>query len=616
MKLIITITALQLFTATAFADDRSRDTSESGGAMAPLPPMLVTAGEEGYRPGGICPYRKDSPAFHFEPADRGIRLIPQGEFDSSAVGGMAFLNKSSPAIPAGPHASISGGLGSFITTRASLLGSYGTKAASIMAGYGHRRADSAQAGGGGQKSDVYPSGHDARYRDETRSGTAYESHAGYMFLKLSPSDSLDLSLSWLQIEAENIRYPMLKQDGISDTSNAIEISARLKQPVPAVRAVRLAGYWRSQEQLLDNRLREAARLYNGSSQPFSTQNMGKVFQYGARISATVPTRFCTSVAGADYGVANPDAVNRKNNGTVLSESPMLPDVTIETVGVFLTCGTAPTEKLSISGGLRGDMVSARAGKAPNAPSTEYAEPSGWLRSSWRPQEGLELAIAFGSSLKYPTPQELYMGVVTPSSQLGNPQLAQARSYRPEFSLDYRSSLLALHGYAFWSRIDGYIALYQLNPTTRSYRNVEAELWGAGVSAELKLVPALKLDLSLKYNHGDVLTWSRPLPETEPLTGSASIGYDNGRHFASLTERFSSRQWRTDRSIGEQSNPSWAVTDIKAGYRSRNLILSIGIDNLADTRYSTHLLHLRDPLATGIRTPESGRLVWGMLEIFM
>ncbi len=584
--------------------------------MAPLPPVLVAAGQEGYRSGGICPYRKDSPAFHFEPADQGITPIPQGEFDSSAIGGMGFLNKSSPAIPSGPHAAISGGYGSFATTRASLLASYGTKAASILAGYGHRRADSAQAGGGGQKSDVYPSGYDARYRDETRSGTAYESHAGYMRLQLSPSDSTDLSLSWLHIEAENIRHPMLKQDGVSDTSNAIEISARLKQPLPAVRGVRLAGYWRSQEQLLDNRLREAARLPNGSLRSYSTQNMAEVFQYGARVSATLPTRYCGAVVGGDYGVVNPDAINRKNSGTVLSESPLLPDVTIETGGVFLTCGSAPIEKLSISGGLRGDMVYARAGKAPNSPSAEYVEPSGWLRGNWRPKDGLELAITFGSALKYPTAQELYIGVVSPSSQLGNPQLAPARSYRPEFSFDYRSNLLTVHGYAFWSRIDSYIALYQLNPTTRSYRNVEAELWGTGVSAELKLAATLKLDLSLEYSHGDVLTWSRPLPETAPLTGSTSIGYDNGRLFTSLTERFSSRQWRTDSSIGEQSNASWAVTDIKAGYRSRNLTLSIGIDNLADTRYSTHLLHLRDPLATGIRTPESGRLAWGMLEIFI
>lgn len=575
---------------------------------------LITPGEDGYRTGGIIPFRKDSPALHYEPAEQGVEIIPLGEFNSTAMGGFSYLRKSLQPIPDGPHALVRGGYGAFGTAHTSLLTSYGTNRVSLMGGYGYRRAEVAETGGGGLKGDVYPATNLARYRSDVKDGLAYESQAGYLRLDAAPFVPLMLSISWLRTEAENIRYPMLKLDSGYDTNNDIEAVFRFKKPMTGVRDITVAGFWRAYDALFDDRLRESARLSNGALRPYSMQNWGELSKYGVRSSATIPQAGGEMIIGGDYGIMNVDAVNRTNSGTAVLERSLIPDVAITFGGGYLGWGSNPAKPFRVSTGLRLDVVSAEAQKAPAAAKFEAAEPSGWLKGSWRAGDGLDISLAFGSTVKFPNAQELFIGITNSSSQLGVPGLAPARAYRPELSIDYHGTSLELHSYAYWSRIDDYVALYQMNQATRSFRNVEAELWGAGVFAVFKLPDNLGLKLVLDYSQGDDITRGNPLPEIFPLTGNVSIRYDDRRLFCSVTERFSSRQWRTDSTLGELPNPSWAVTDVMAGYRYKSVKFSAGVDNLADTRYSTHLMHLRDPLVTGVRIPEAGRFAWGMVEI--
>lgn len=577
---------------------------------------LITAGEDVYRSGGICAFRKDSPAFHFEPAEQGTAFLTLGEFNSSIMGGFSIIQRGQQPIPEGSQVIVRGGYGSFETAQASALASFGTKTASIMGGYGYRRANVAGIGGGGLKSDILPATSTVRYRTETRNGLAYESHAGYLRINATPLDPLTLSASWLRLESENVRYPMLKLDGDYDIGDSVEASARIKKPLPGVRDITVGGFWRYTDTLMDDRLRESARLPNGSLRPFATQNSGKTSHYGARISATIPVANGEAVAGGDYSMRYADSASRTSNGTLITERSIIPDVAMESKGVYLTWEGHPVNGFRFFSGVRGDFISVNSRKAPASPGSEQAEPTGWLKIGWQATKELFMSLAFGSAVRFPSPHELYIGVISQSSQLGVPGLSPARSYRPELTVDYIQEPMAVHGYAFWSHIDDFVAIYQMTPTTKSYRNVEAQLWGAGASATAKLTADLNLNLALDYSHGTDLTWSRPLPEVAPLIGSASFGYDNSRLFASLTERFSSRQWRYDRDVGEQPNPSWAVTDLKAGYRFKGVTVSSGIDNLADSRYSTNLLHLRDPLFAGVRVPEAGRFVWALIEVVL
>ncbi len=612
MKKSFFLIFIVLMATTAYCEDAAIDWKKRAG----FSDTLIGAYEEGYRSSGIIPYRKDSPALHFEPAEKGITLLPNGEFNSAAIGGFSFIRKAPQLIPEGAHLLVRSGFGFFDTSQALTLVSLGAKKFSVMGGYGYRRADVAEIGAGGLKSDVYPLNSTARYRTDTRDGLAYESQAGYLRLNTAPFERLLVDISWLRTDAENIRYSMLKLDSVYDTNNEVEATANFKKPMPGINEIVIAVYWRGYGALYDDRLRESARLPNGMLREFSMQNYGELYRHGARASAAIPLYAGEVAVGADYAIMNVDAVNRSNNGTVLTERSLIPDVDISFTAAYLNWRSDPNKSIRLSSGMRIDSVSADAQKAPATAASHKTEPSGWLKGSWQSADGFDLSLSFGSTVKFPNAQELYMGITTPSPQLGSPLLAPARSYRPELSLDYHKDLFELHGYLFWSRIADFVTIYQLNSTTKSFRNVDAELWGAGSSAGLKLPANMSLKLTLNYSQGDDLSWSRPLPETPPLTGTATIRYDNSRTFVSLTERFSSRQRRTDITLGEQPNPSWAVTDIKAGYRFKWLTLTTGVDNVADASYSTNLLHLRDPLATGVRVPEAGRFFWGMAEILL
>ena len=147
-----------------------------------------------------------------------------------------------------------------------------------------------------------------------------------------------------------------------------------------------------------------------------------------------------------------------------------------------------------------------------------------------------------------------------------------------------------------------------------YKNVDATIWGYELSIKRNLSSNVKGKINLNYSHGDDDTQNRPLPQIMPLAGDISLEYETAlvnygirANFADTQDRFDSRVLDVGKTGG------YTVYDLYAGFEpTPNVRFTVGISNLMDKRYATHLNTTNTLDGAADRVDEPGRSIWGSL----
>jgi iron complex outermembrane receptor protein len=224
---------------------------------------------------------------------------------------------------------------------------------------------------------------------------------------------------------------------------------------------------------------------------------------------------------------------------------------------------------------------------------------------------MEVFTGIGRGVRTPDPEELYISL--PSAPpavtwIGNPDLDPTINHEVDLGVKFASDGYFVSSSVFYSRLTDYINLFSASPTVKSYRNIEAAMWGAELSGQVSLPFDLYLKTAVSYTEGRNRDDDRPLSEIPPLKGLVSLRYDNGRCFMEVTQTMVDNQDRVDTGLNEESTAGWATTDLKTGFDYRKWRIIAGVSNLFDKYYFSHLSYLRDPFASGVgaKVPENGR----------
>jgi iron complex outermembrane recepter protein len=286
------------------------------------------------------------------------------------------------------------------------------------------------------------------------------------------------------------------------------------------------------------------------------------------------------------------------------DTAMIPDVFVDNVGFFVGGELPLVDTLTIKGGIRNDLTWAEADKPTNKPisSTDFTTVGGNLQLVWAPVEHLETTIGFGSAVRTPDPQELF---INSSKQQGNPFLDATRNNEADLEIKYATDRFYVKAAVFNSNLKDFINLVQ-SGTVRSFANIDANIWGAEFGSQFVLPYDLFLRGSLSYTEGENTTEGRPLSEIPPLKGMLALRYDVNRWFVEVAENFSSSQHRVDTALNEVPTAGWVTTDLRAGFNYKALYVYGGVYNLLDKYYYSHLSFQRDPFASGVKVPENGR----------
>jgi len=570
---------------------------------------------------GACPNRMDPPAFHVDFAEVERVEVGKGPFEVATPGAVAgVLNVVTAAPVEGLHGrlSMSGGRFGYVNPAAAV--SYGQDRWALLGGYSWRRSGVYQDGGGKPFTDV------TNYLPGAEDLDAFDIQTGWLQASLEPFEGHVLELGGTRQMAEEVLYPGLQMDAVSDDADRLNLRYNIRDGFGPLGVFRFQAY--------GNRVRH----WMTDSQRTSGLSTPRGYSMGTDAeSATYGGRITSSRAALRFGL---EASRRSwDTVTVMARSgytpqASIPDVISDNAGGWLSWEHSFADQVRLRMGGRFDY--GRSAAAPglantnlywayqNSRSTKSVDllPSGFISATWGLAGLVEVQAGLGHSARLPDPQELFFALKRMGSDwVGNPALKPTRMTGLETGARFRQGALTAAITAYYQFLTDYITVYSqprrnpvpgiMNTAARSYGNVPARIWGSEADLALALGDRWFLSGDLAWVTGrksidnSLGLESTCLAEIPPLTAHARLRYDTGRFFGQLEAEAATGQDRVDTDLQEQPTPGYGIINFSVGGEYKAFRAVLTIDNLTDRQYWEHFSYRRDPFASGARVPEPG-----------
>lgn len=578
---------------------------------------------DGDRVYGACPNHMDPAAFHVDYAEVDRVEVVKGPFDltgQGSLGGSINIVRKK-ALP-GLHLTPGLGVGSFGFWNPSVSASYRGSALSFLGGYSRRIADAYKDGRGVRFTDR------SNYRQDAGNTRAFDVGTGWLTFDAAPFDRHSLEIAYARQQGGTTLYPYLQMDALLDNSDRAHLKYAIRDVSPAVRSIRLQGYFSGVRHWMTDELRlsAAGALTNFGMSTFATT---RVFGGNAEVALK------NFVFGFESYLHYWDAVNSMRRPGMITDQPAIPGVGTNVTGLYADYNGQLTERLRMGGSLRIDraaMEAAASGINTNLyVAYSYtarlaqvdANPSGSIRLAYTLPKQVEISLAAGSTVRIPTAVERYFNLKrTGTDWVGNPGLRPVRNTELDLGLNIRASRFSLGPRIFYSDLRDYITIHGqsrlqmlpgvMNSNARSYDNINARIYGAELDYRFLLTGSVTLSGGLSFTQGS--RDARPssgirstnLAEMPPMKSRTSLRYSRNKIFLEVEGIASVAQRRVDTDLLEQPTPGYGVLNTKGGFQTTRLVLALGIDNVGNRYYVEHLSSQRDPYRMGTRVPEPGR----------
>jgi len=581
---------------------------------------------DGQRVYGACPNRMDPPAFHVDFSEVERVEVGKGPFDVRYQGSMGGLvNIVTRRPPDGWHASPALSMGSFGFVNPSGTASYAGPGLAVLGGYSFRRSDPYTDGRGNLFTAV------ANYKATEVDSEAFRASTAWGRAAWRLSGGGQVEASYTRQMADHMLYPYLQMDALYD--NADRAALRFERPRTGARvsAIRADVYWSRVDHWMTDELRISSST---APRAYSMGTDAATNTFGGRAEAQIGAG---TTVGAEAFRRNWDT-STVMAGMAYATQYSIPDVDIDTVGIFAEHARALGTRTAIDVGGRLDSIHSAA-DAQKANTALYAAyhgttatsrtdvlPAGRVKVTYRATPAVQLAAGVGHNARVAEGNERFFALRRMGTDwVGNPDLEPTRNtgFDGSVTFDGKGRTLSLN--AFVNRVDNYVAVYMaprmamvpgvMNTSARSFTNVDALLRGFEVAGSTQLRPNFTFSGDVSYTRGtfDQASVSsatgNDLAEMPPLRAQARFRFDNGRTFGEMGGIASAAQEKVDRSLGEATTPSYFVLNLHAGVRAGAFAVSVGVANLLDHYYVEHLSYQRDPFRSGVRVAEPGRNVF-------
>ncbi|MBK9967988.1 MAG: TonB-dependent receptor [Holophagales bacterium] len=315
----------------------------------------------------------------------------------------------------------------------------------------------------------------------------------------------------------------------------------------------------------------------------------------------------------------------------------LPGATTDVVGLFAQRSFRLSAAVSLDAGVRWDSATASvdAEKASTDLTWAYHGTRATEQNDSLPAEACAPAGRPPRGSRSPSAPDRSRGSLSRGALLllkrmgsdwvGNPDLSAPRNTALDLSASYRAGRLYVSASAFLNEVADFIVLADvkkvnmvpgvMNPMARTYENVDARLAGGEASAAVTLTGYLFFSGAVSYVRGtqtprpELGILSENVAEMPPVTGRASLRWDNGRFWGEAEGVFAAAQTNVDTDLLESTTPGWGIANLRAGIAYGDIGLTVGVENLFGRLYSEHLSYQRDPFRSGVKIPEPGRNVF-------
>jgi iron complex outermembrane receptor protein len=577
---------------------------------------------DGARVAGACPNRMDPPAFHldFAELDR-VELAPtSGQMAAQgSLGGLVHIVTKKPG--ADLHVDVSLAAGSWDMLNPSATISYGTDRIAVLGGFSNRSSQPYADGSGQLLTEM------ANYTGAVDGVDAYDVTSAWARLYWEPGVNHEINLSYARQAADDVLYPALMMDALTDDTDRLVLGYRYSPGEGALRALRATAY----ATRVDHWMVDTLRM-SGVDTPrgWSMGTQADTEVIGTSVEAEVGPLILgfeaysrnwnvwTEMAGMDY--------MRQNS---------LPNVDMDVAGLSARWLHGFSERTRMEFGGRVDWISTTADSDLANTSLYYAY-HGVIETSRRdvePSLSLQLIHDAGGNfslnggvsrtVRSPDPRERYFGLRRKGADwVGNPVLDPPAATRAEIGLTWDAGGGMLTATVWADSVDRHITMYDqqrindvpgvMNTKAQSYANVDATLRGFAVEGSMALSSRIFLSGDIAYVRGTqapvpVLgTYSTDLAEMPPLSGRLAMRWQNPRLFGEIEGVGAASQDRVNTDLNEEPTPGWGIVNLKGGFTSGSWRIQIILGNLFDTTYHEHYSHLRNPFRNGFVVSEPGR----------
>lgn len=493
-------------------------------------------------------------------------------------------------------------------------------------------------------SGVWRTGNDYESGDGTSVQGDYQSRDVRGKLGYAVTDDFWLSLSLGYQKQNDLDYPGRLLDASFFTTYNAAVDWEWNPDNDIIESLQAKAYINNVDHGIDNDQKPTAQPDPDRMPPFGldVEVDSKIHVTGGRLAANLATNDSWDwEVGADIYSAYRDAIRtikRRDNGMLLFSDLMWPQATITDGGIFTRASHSFSDRLSATGTLRLDVVSAKADTisqffrsnvSTDLDATETnLSASGTL--NYILAESWTVGVGLGSVVRTADASERYSDRIpaskaqTSAEFVGNPSLGPERNTQADLWINGAYSNWNLSVNAFVRRMDNYITLQAtdlpkrlpLSPeTVYQYVNGSARFWGFDASSAYRIIPQLQLDAGINYLWGQDTRLDESALGVAPLRGDIGVRYESDRWplYIEGTLHLVDEQTRVATARGETPTEGYVTADIQAGGTIWNRVsLQIGIKNITDKQYVNHL-NAKNPF-TGRPIPEPGRLFFADITI--
>ena len=463
---------------------------------------------------------------------------------------------------------------------------------------------------------------------ETGSGikplTEYSTTDYTVILGTLLSDGSKLEVNYSNNRQDKVGYPGLMMDIAYSYTDMYTLKYHRVTPLGVFSTMNVELFNTDIDHLMDNRTLRSGGM--AMATPTSSDT------YGGRVIGTIGSDIR---AGVDYE-HNTKNAEQTMGGTL--NTYLWPDVETEKLGLFFE-----KDANNISYGLRYDQVELDPIKAnvdtgsgmmqrsanqvyamtlgvnASGSKREFDNISGFLRFNNFMNSSSYLSLSVNE--RAPDATELFNAKQNNSAMMrhvGNPYLSSERHMTIEFGHD--GMLLGNHvkGTVFYNDVDDYVTTHRVSDSAmgaRTYKNVDATLYGYEITAH-RMIAGIDTTLNLNYTRGEDDTQNRALPQIMPLAGDLTFELKSAQSNYGLRINFADTQDRFDSKVLDVAGGTagYTVYDIFAGFEpTPNLRFTVGMSNITDKRYATHLNTTNTLDASATRTDEPGRSLFGSIN---
>ncbi|WP_202987508.1 TonB-dependent copper receptor [Mixta mediterraneensis] len=360
------------------------------------------------------------------------------------------------------------------------------------------------------------------------------------------------------------------------------------------------SYYNDTDHVMDN-----FRLRKPTGMKMETE-VGSV-TYGTRLSAVLEKDTTQLTSGIDAQ----RKMHRKKAGSGWQE-----DAAISQLGMFSEWRESLSENATSIVGGRLDYYQAKDERSAQQATRSAVQPGAFARYEYYfPEMPLMAYSGIGYTERFPDYWELFSGKAGQSSFH---HLKSEKTLQWDNGLQLRTDNLNLWASAYVGRVQDYI-LFDYRNTPSQARNIDATTMGGEVGGTLAFYSNWSVDSSLSYSWGQNRDDNKPLPQMPPLEARLGLNYLGSNWGTTLLWRVVASQHRiaqdqgnvTGKDLGNSAG--FGILSWSADYRfTKDLNMSIGIDNLLNKQYSEHLNMAGNKqfgYAATERIPEPGRTWW-------